>query len=176
MDEIAQKLGRVVTAEDCIALAETCCSNSKGRKQLMTILASGEKKMADKAAWCLGQMANLCPEKVSLLLPELIPLLAKPGISEPIKRNILRMCREVPVPASCHGPLMQSCFEVLLNNAIGSAPKAFALHVLSDMCHMYPDLLAEVTLIIEDRWPIEKPAFKSAARKLLLRFDKKKKR
>jgi hypothetical protein len=62
---------------------------------------------------------------------------------------------------------MNICFEFIASNDTAVAIKAFALTVLQHLSKEYPDIKAELKLVIEERWPYETAAFRSRARKIL---------
>jgi hypothetical protein len=52
-----------------------------------------------------------------------------------------------------------------------TAIKAFSITVLQRLARLYPEIINEIKLVIEERWDYETPAFKVRARKLLKEFS-----
>jgi hypothetical protein len=50
------------------------------------------------------------------------------------------------------------------------AIKAFSIAVLQKLAKLYPEIINEIKLIIQERWDYETPAFKARAKKLLKNF------
>jgi len=66
---------------------------------------------------------------------------------------------------------MNLCFDYIASPVEAVAVKAFALTILQKIAQFYPEIKDEVKIIIEDRWEVESPAFKSRAKKFLATFN-----
>lgn len=98
---------------------------------------------------------------------ELLTNLHTPNLSDAVKRNTLRLLQHIEIPERFQGEIMNLCFKYISSPAEASAVKAFALTVLQNLAQVYPEIKDEVKIIIEDRWEVESPAFKSRAKKFL---------
>ena len=66
---------------------------------------------------------------------------------------------------------MDVCFRYFSSPTEAIAIKAFSITVLQKLAKLYPEIINEIKLIIEERWDYETPAFKSRAKKLLKEFS-----
>jgi hypothetical protein len=66
---------------------------------------------------------------------------------------------------------MDVCFRYFSSPTEAIAIKAFSISVLQKLAKLYPEIINEIKLIIEERWDYETPAFKARAKKLLKEFS-----
>ena len=81
--------------------------------------------------------------------------------------NTLRLLQDTPIPKKYHGRVMSLCFDLIQSHDTPIAVKAFSLTVLHQLSKEYPDIAAELRLIIEEQWEQATPAIRSRARKIL---------
>jgi hypothetical protein len=62
---------------------------------------------------------------------------------------------------------MEICFRYVESPTEAVAIKAFALTILGKLAKKYPEIIAEIKLLIEDQLPHQSAAFKTRAKKLL---------
>ncbi|HKH61767.1 MAG TPA: hypothetical protein VKA49_13090, partial [Flavitalea sp.] len=79
----------------------------------------------------------------------------------------IRLLQDITVPKKYHGRIMTICFEFVSDINTPIAVKAFSLTVLDNLSKDYPEIAAELKLIIEERWEHETAAFQSRAKKIL---------
>ncbi len=115
----------------------------------------------------------LCTKKPQFIqqhLPLLINKLATDTTTHTFKRDTLRLLQFVILPINLVGILMHLCFNIIQSYTEKPATKAFALHNLMHLQKKYPDIGAELVLIIQYRWSSESAAFKSVAKKILAKY------
>ena len=81
----------------------------------------------------------------------------------------LRFLQEIEIPKRFHGRLMDACFKYISVPGEAIAVKAFALSVLGKLSAIYPEIIPEIKLLIEENYERETAAFKSRAKKFLYR-------
>jgi hypothetical protein len=102
---------------------------------------------------------------------KVLKALEKPGAIDSVKRNSLRFLQYVDIPKRFHGQVMDICFRYFSSPTEAIAIKAFSITVLQKLAKLYPEIINEIKLIIQERWEYETPAFKSRAKKLLKDFS-----
>ena len=135
--------------------------------ELMQLFLKGEYRVTQRAGWPLSICVEKHPELITPYFKQILPLLKKPGVHNAVVRNIVRLLQYVSIPKRYHGEVMNTCFDFVADHETLPAIKAFSLTILENLSVVYPDIRAELKLIIEERWPHETPAFKSRARKIL---------
>lgn len=134
---------------------------------LMELFFSGEYRVSQRAAWPMSYCVQGHPALIAPYLHRLIGYMGKEGVHDAIIRNSLRLLQHVDIPKKHHGELMNACFSFIEKPETAVAIKAFALTVLGNLARVYPEILPEIKLVIEDRFDHETAAFRSRARKLL---------
>lgn len=154
------------------AIVQYVGQDKKRFDELVTLFLEGDAVIQQRAGWPLSYCAQAHPSLVLPHLGKLLKLLQKPGIHNAVIRNITRLLQDVEIPTRYQGPVMNICFEFVASPVQPAAVKAFSLTILEDLCAGYPEIIPELKLIIEERWPYETPAFHSRARKILKKFAK----
>jgi len=137
---------------------------------LMNLFLTGDALILQRAGWPLSYCAQNNPSFVLPHLPKLLKLLEKKDVHNAVTRNIVRMLQDVPIPAKYQGTVMNICFGFIASPEQPAAIKAFSLTILEHLAESYPEIVPELKLIIEERWPYETPAFHSRAKKILKKF------
>ena len=141
--------------------------NPKRFAELMKLFFNGDYRITQRASWPLSYCVITNPELIKPYLKPLIKNLEKKQIHDAVIRNSLRLLQEIEIPKIYHGRLMSICFENLHSSNCPAAIKAFSLSILHNFTKLYPEILPELKLIIQQRWAIEKPAFRSRAKRIL---------
>ncbi len=136
--------------------------------ELFTIFIQGsDSTLVQRSVWPISYCVEVQPHFIKKHFAALVKKLQQPNVQEPVKRNIVRMLQEVDIPEGYKGGIMDYCFATIQSVTEKAAIKAFALNVPGRLAKEYPEIIPEVKLIIEDRWPVETAAFKSSAKRFL---------
>lgn len=146
----------------------TFIGNDKDRfAALIKLFFAGEYRITQRAAWPLSYCVRLHPELIRPYFKPLLDNLTKKGIHVSVTRNTLRLLQDVTIPKKFHGRVMSLCFDFVQSPDTPIAVRAFSLTVLQQLAADYPDIKAELRLVIEEQWAHATPAFRSRARKIL---------
>jgi hypothetical protein len=169
--DLAKTLSVGQSKKRCDQIVNWIGSDKKRFSELMDCFFKAEEKIRRFAAWPMSYCAIAHPELIRPWLGRLVSILDEKNIHDALVRNIVRLLQFVEIPKSLEGRIMNHCFQYI--QAPGSAPaiKAFSLTILENLSKKHPDIRAELKLIIEERWPMEKPAFHSRARKILTNIN-----
>jgi hypothetical protein len=135
--------------------------------ELMRLFLTGEYVVTQRAGYPLSYCVSEHPEFVIKHLGKLLINLKKKDLHTAVKRNTVRILRDIDIPKRYHGKVMNICFEYIQSNEELVGVKAFSLAILEKLLPLYPDIHNELKLIIEERWPHETAAFRSRAKKVL---------
>jgi len=139
--------------------------------ELAKIFLTGDALEQQRAGWPLSYCVEQKPEWILPHLGKLVKLLERRDVHNAVTRNIVRALQYVTIPQNYQGEVMNNCFALIEDPKQLAAIKAFSLTVLEKLAVHYPDIIPELKLIIEERWPHETPAFHSRARNILKRFS-----
>lgn len=135
--------------------------------ELVKLFLHDEYRVIQRAGWPLSYAAIAHPQLVKKHLPVLVKTLRKEKLHNAVKRNIVRLLQDVPIPEKLHGEVMDICFAFIADMQEAIAVKAFSLTILENLSKQYPEIKHELKVIIEERWDYETAAFHSRAKKIL---------
>jgi hypothetical protein len=148
-------------------IVEWIGSNQERFDALIDLFLHDEYRVVQRAAWPLSNCAVKYPQLIKKHLGRILKNLHKPNLHNAVKRNTVRLLQAVDVPLKYQGEVMDLCFGYIISPDEPAAVKAFSLGVLQQLAKSYPDILPEIKLVINQRWPYESAAFRSRARKIL---------
>jgi len=158
--------------ERALQVAAYACSSAKNFKELMQCFLANEYRLAQRAAWSVSWAARKKPAMVRPHIKDIVSQLERTDVHAAVIRNSVRVLEITDIPESLHGEVMNACFRLVEQPATPIAIKAFALTTLFNLSKYYPEIKAELKLIIEDRIDNETPAFKSRGKKILKALGK----
>ena len=79
--------------------------------------------------------------------------------------------QDIELPEKYHGEIMDMCFRYLESPAESLAVRIFSMSVVTNLVKYYPEIKAELKLIIEDQLPHQTAGFKSRAKKVLKQLE-----
>ena len=135
--------------------------------ELFHLFLQDDYRVTQRAAWPLSYCVANHPSFIKKRFPELIKNLYKPGLHDAIKRNTVRILQAIDIPKKYQGEVMNICFQYVASPTEAVAIKAFSLTILGNLAKLYPDILPEIKLLIEEQLPNQTAAFISRAKRLL---------
>jgi hypothetical protein len=134
---------------------------------LMELFFKGEYRITQRAAWPLSYCVRAYPALIGPYFKPLLDNLSRKDIHAAVIRNTVRLLQDVDIPKKYHGRVMSTCFEFVQSPETPIAVKVFSLTILANLSALYPEILGELKLIIEEQWEHATPAFRSRAKKIL---------
>ncbi len=131
------------------------------------MFTGNEYRVVQRAAWPISYCVIAHPNFIKKHWKQLINNLNKPNVHNAVKRNTLRFLEEVEIPEKYHGQLMDYCFTYVNTPTEPIAVKCFAMTVLSNLAKIYPDILPELKITIENLKPYASAGLMSRASKIL---------
>lgn len=162
-EEILKKYGKA----QCLQIVDWVGNNQKRFDELFLLFNSEEYYVAKQSSWPLSHCVHANPTFIEKHFDNLVKILHKESTHYSVKCNCMRLLQFVNIPEEYHGDLMICCFEIIQNVQEKPALKTYALTVLNNLSHHYPEIKPELILIIEEQMPYESAAFKSRAKKIL---------
>lgn len=160
-------LAKEHSKQQCNRIVDYIGSDKERFAELMHLFFKGEYRVTQRAAWPMSYCVRNHPELIQPYFRPLLDQLAKKDLHVAVIRNTLRLLQDVKIPKKYHGRVMNACFDFIQSPETAIAIKAFSLTVLEHLAKVYPDILPELKLIIEEQWERSTPAFRSRARKIL---------
>lgn len=164
---ILQELGVEHSKAQALKIAAYACASKKNFRELMRCFLSDDYRIAQRAAWSVSWAARQQPGMIVPYIAELVAQMQRKDVHNAVVRNSVRILEAIEIPEEFHGEVMNVCFAFIESPATPVAVKAFALTTLFNLSKKYPDIRAELKLVIEERWDMETAAFRSRGRKIL---------
>ena len=139
--------------------------------QLMDLFLYADYRVAQRASWVVSHCVAAHPGLIQPYLSVLAQQLNKP-VSDTVKRNILRMLQDIPLPEALWGEVADSCFGFLMDAKAAIAIRVFSMTVLLHIVQQVPDLKHELKLVLEEQLPYGSAGFVNRAQKVLKALEK----
>jgi hypothetical protein len=135
--------------------------------ELFHLFLTGGYRVTQRAAWPISYCVEMHPAFIKKNLAKLINNLYQPNSHNAVKRNTVRLLQYVDIPKKLQGRVMDICFRYVASPGEAVAVKAFSLTVLGKLARLYPEILPEIKLLIEEQLPNQTAAFKARAKYFL---------
>ena len=135
--------------------------------ELFHLFLSDKYRVVQRAAWPVSYCVIAHPQLITKHWTQLIKNLQRPNLHTAVKRNSIRLLQDITIPKKYQGPIMDICFKYVESPTEAIAVKAFSLTVLTHLAQLYPDIIPEIKLLIEEQLPYQTPAFKARAKVFL---------
>lgn len=138
---------------------------------LMEIFFEEEYRLNQRASWVVHHLSSRHPELLEPYLAQMVENLSNP-LHDAVLRNTLRYFEQIDLPEDLMGPVADKCFEFLASPEQPIAIRVFSMGTLFKISTKYPELQAELALIIEEHLPYGSAGFKSRGKKILKKIEK----
>jgi len=132
-------------------MVATWIGNDEHRlSDLMLLFMEEGDPLIQRAAWILNIVAVSQPSLLAPHLGSLLDRMEHPFLPSAVKRHVMSILELVPFPEPLHGRIMNAAFGMLEDPAEPIAVRALSMSVLGRLAAIYPDIQAELRLIIEE--------------------------
>ncbi|CAN5254106.1 hypothetical protein BH11BAC5_BH11BAC5_20150 [soil metagenome] len=153
--------------EQCHKIVQWVGKSQQRFDELFALFLQGEYRITQRASWPLSYCVEAHPAFMKNNFESLLNNLQQPGLHDAVKRNTIRLLQYVDIPEKFQGKVMDICFAYVAAPTEAVAIKAFSLTVLGNLAKIYPEILPEIKLLIEEQLPHQTAAFKSRAKHFL---------
>ena len=167
--DLKEQLLKVHNRQNADLIAEWIGANQERFDKLMRILIEGDFRIAQRASWPFSIAAINRPGLITNHFERIIENVKRTDINNGVRRNTLSVFVYGSIPDSFEGEIMDLCFNFLLDPTETTAIKSACLGILEKLIRKYPEILPELSIIIEDQLPYAEISFKSKATKILKR-------
>jgi 8-oxo-dGTP diphosphatase len=176
-EEMTRLLGRIFSVEEITMVAHSAVRDPLLLSQLITLSSSREKRVGFMASWALSKVSDIDPGVMVPFLAMMIDTLPEVP-NESVQRSFLRVIMRSDVrniPESHHTPIIEYCIGIMREANTPVAPKAYGMEILASFCDLYPDMVNEVTTVVQMALSDASGGIKAAARKIFARLSRKEK-
>jgi hypothetical protein len=137
-------------------------------QQFMHIFLHDEYRVVQLAAHVLGKIDDKHPELIEQHIDDLVKRMTDKAVHVAVKRNVVRVLQNIPIPERLHGDVMNICFDLLADIKETVAVRVFSMTILDNLSRHYPEIRQELKVILEDQLEQGCTAgFRSRASKIL---------
>jgi len=141
--------------------------------RMISIIVSNHEPESRKAAWVVDTFTETRMDWLTAdSLEQLIDLLPV-SCHTALHRHILRILTRTTIPSTRTGKVISLCFDFLNSGHEPVAVKAQAMTILYKLSGEEPDLLFELSGILELRLESESAGFRNQAKKILQALNKR---
>jgi len=173
--ELAKMVGRITSVNEITMVAKSAVTDNVLLSQLVTLSSSHEKRVGFMASWALSKVADMNIELMTPFLESLVDAL--PGVpNESVQRSFMRVLMKSGtdrIPQSHHAKLIEYCMGIMRTENTPVAPKAYGMEILALFCDIYPEMVNEVTAIVQLAISDAHGGMKAAGRKVIARIARK---
>jgi len=164
---LLEEILREHSKEQCNKIVKWVGNSQQRFDELFHLFLTGEYRVTQRAAWPISYCVEIHPAFIKKNFAKLISNLQRPNRHNAVKRNTVRLLQYVDIPKKLQGRVMDICFGYVASPEEAVAVKAFSLTVLGNLAKLYPDIIPEIKLLIEEQLPNQTAAFKSRAKHFL---------
>ncbi len=172
-DEMARMMGRVTSTEEITMIAGSAAADATLLSQLVTLSSSREKRVGFMSSWALSKVSDINPALLSPYLAMMIDAL--PVVpNESVQRSFMRVIMRSDIndiPQSHHTVLIDYCMSIMRERNTPVAPRAYGMEILASFCGLYPDMINEVTGLVQLAINDASGGMKAAGRKVIVRLQ-----
>lgn len=133
---------------NAMELAKTILGN-KLEKELLVYALSDNQLVSNRAIWVLTHCSDIEPERIKIFHIKLINHLKNKNLHSGVIRSVLKIFQEQPVPKKLESFMLDKCFEYIKNPTEAIAVRAFAMTVIFNISKPYPELLNELSIVLQ---------------------------
>ena len=147
---IIEQLDTHYSTQSIVALANEVSTKPKKFDEIFQIFLIGEIKLQKRAAWALCHVAEKKPQLFKSYYPLLIQKLIPVNQHTAIYRSIFKCFQETEIPEDFVAMVFDNCLRFMMNEAQEAAVRAYAISTASKCAKPYPELQAELKMILNE--------------------------
>lgn len=132
---------------DVEQLAKTILQE-KLENELLVYALCENQLVSNRAIWVLTHCSDMEPDRIKPFHEILINHLKNKKLHSGVVRSIVRIFQTQPVPEKLQSYMLDKCFEYIKNPSEAIAVRAFAMSVVFNISKAYPELLNELSIVL----------------------------
>lgn len=132
---------------NAVELAKAILENNL-ESELLVYALHKDQAISNRAMWVLNHCADIDFERIKPFSVKLINHLTNNNIHSGVVRSVLRIFQEQPIPKKLESFMLDKCFTYIKNPSEAIAVRAFAMTVAFNISKPYPELLNELSVVL----------------------------
>lgn len=143
-DSIIPFFERAISKNEARFLAKLMINQPDKLAELIGFISDNNPKTAMRASWIVGTVWELEPTLLKAYQSDLIRIVLKTN-SDSVRRNILRIIENEPIPEEFLGVLFDTCLTWMKSENYAIAVRCNAMQILYRICCVEPGLATELS-------------------------------
>ncbi|MEE9438044.1 MAG: hypothetical protein V3V14_03520 [Saprospiraceae bacterium] len=152
-------------------LSNEVISNPDKVKELMACFFSKEIRICQRASWVVSKVVDTSPLIIYPYLEKMVANLSNP-MHDAVVRNTFRVLQYIDIPEEFEGRVYDISIEYLLDLKQAIAIRVFAMTTAANIVMIHPELVNELSIIIEEHLPHGSSGFRARGKKILKQIRK----
>lgn len=131
---------------------------------LMSIFFGDHFRLAQRAAWVVSHVAESSPGLVQPYLSKMVTCLTSKKVHDALKRCVLRSLQYLEIPEKLEGKIYSISLDLVDEPREPAAIRVFAMSAAAKIANGQPDLMNEISLIVNKHIEHSSAAFRARAR------------
>jgi hypothetical protein len=123
---------------------------NRHEKLLVSYAFSENQILSNRAIWVIAHCNEIDYSRIEPFYVPIIELLKRENLKDGEVRNILRLFQNQSVPTGHETFLLDYCFKLLREPTNTIAIRAFSITIIFNISKSYPELLNELSLLLND--------------------------
>lgn len=171
--DMLNQIGQIRDVKTIRHIAMQCASDRILFDDILNLLLLGIDRERKMASWIISTAVEYNSQLISDEQHLRLTTLLDSEKSGTIIRNVVRTWQyALSTKEEVYLPIIEYCFQQLMNTQQEIAIRAFAVTVLERYIEQVPELREEVMFFLERELPFSSPAFAARARRYLKRANK----
>ena len=156
-----------------LKIADWVGNNEKHFALLMHLFLKDEYRVVQRSAWIVSMVADRHPSLLHSHFNAMVKRMEEQNLPVAVKRNVIRILQDIPIPKKLQGAIMDICFHFLSDPKEAIAVRCFSMTVLANLSKDHREIKNVLNSVV--KWALEeKPSagFRARARKILKEIDK----
>ena len=154
--------------EQAMKIADWVGNNEKYFALLMHLFLKDEYRVVQRSAWIVSMVADLHPNLLLPYLNAMVKRMEEQNLPVAVKRNVVGILQNIPIPKKLQGAVMDICFHFLADPKEGIAVRCFSMTVLANLSKDHPEIKNELNTVVKSALERKPSAgFRARAKKVL---------
>lgn len=129
-------------------LAQTIFKNNL-EKELFNLALEKDHLLSSRAMWVLAHCSDLDYDRIKPFHVKLVSNLKNENLHNGVIRNTLRLFQKQAIPKIHESFMLDKCFQYIKNPSEAIAVRSFSMNVVFNISKPYPELLHELSIILQ---------------------------
>lgn len=149
--------------EQTVKIVNYIGNDSEKFSKLMSMFFGDDCRLAQRAAWAVSHVTESSPALVQPFLAKMVNCLTSKKVHDALKRCVLRSLQYLEIPEKLAGKIYSISLDLIDEPREPAAIRVFAMSAAAKIANGQPDLMNEISLIVNEHLEHSSAAFRARA-------------